>query len=199
MSGCANGGFGNGGFALGAPVERLDYIPRVEMPTTGRVGLAAPVTLIGASFQADRNVVFNRLCFHVTAFAAPASGVMLIYQGANGNALDSLPLIATASFTPVGVATLQVALDEGIISLSAGYFYALWGKASGAGSFSVLDYVTATIIPFENPGITGTHPTIASSALLASAPPITIDPRVGGDLVGGAGADNAPIIRFRSV
>lgn len=199
MIGCCSGGFGGGGFDLGVPIEEA-YIPDLEEPAANvDVVTLAPATLAGGSYLLPRRVKFNRLIVRVRAFAALATGVVTIYQEAQGRVRSPLTRVATCPFTPAANTTFQITPDEGTVLLSAGWLYILWGQASGAGSFELECYSTGSIALLTASVLAGTHPTIASSALATAAPPASIDPEVGGDLVAGTTNDFAPVARLISV
>lgn len=185
---------------LGAVVETVEYAPKPEIQRNGiQSTFVAAATLGGASFSLPRPVLFNRLIFEVTAFAAPATGVLLIYQEPRGRATDSMALVATVPVAPA-VAVFEVAPTEGTVLLSDGIFYCLFGQDTGVGSFEMRTYgVNSVSLLTAATTVTGTHPFTATSALAASAPPGTIDPQIGGDLVAGAAAKLPLIIRFRNV
>ncbi len=181
------------------PVDEVDYIPLIEARRLDDSTFVAPAVLEGGSYRLDRQVLLNRVVFRCTAFAAAAEGIMLIYQDAQGRATDSLALVATVPFTPVANMNFEVVPNEGEILLSSGLIYALWGQVSGGGSFSLSTYNTSAVQLTTTNVPTGVHPTTATSALNPAAPPATLDPFIGGDLVANGGSFTVPILRFRNV
>ncbi len=187
---------------LAYPTEILEYIPLPEAAAIG-IGatvLTAPAVLQGGSFILPRPVLLNRVAFRTVAFSAPATGVILIYQDFRGLVINPLRLVATVQFTAVANTTFEVAPNEGSVSLSDGCFYALWGQDSGAGSFSMQTYNTGGALLINNPSPTGTHPVNASSAIAPVVPAAaTLNPMIGGDLLGANTTDCVPLLRFRNV
>lgn len=191
----------NGGAYADVPVvEETEYIPRLE--TNGSPNdteFTANATLSGGSFILPRPVRLNRVVLRTVAFATPAEGVLLIYQEPQGRVVDSLALVATCSYTPAATTTHEVTPTEGEIVLSDGFFYALWGQVSGAGSYELQTYNTGAIVLATTTVPTGVHPLNANSALDPASPPATLDPMIGGDLTQGGTSDVVPVIRFRLV
>ena len=198
MSGCANGGFGNGGFHLG-PVIETEYVPQPEGPTNGgQFSTLATTTLSGGSFYLHHAVRFNRLHFEISAFAALADCVFLIYQDPRGQVVDDLPLVATVPFTPVGTGFESVAPLQGTVLLQNGVFYILWGQETGAGSLNVRCHNMAGLNLLNSNVPATVHPVNSTSALVASTRPTSVDITEGGDLTG-AGTDQTPVIRLQFV
>lgn len=181
-------------------VEDLEAIPYAEAPT-GAVDstCSGAADLVGGSYLLPHRVECNRVVFRVVAFAAPAEGVLLLYQQPEGRSASLLARVATCPFTPVANTTFEIAPSEGTIFLASGLLFALWGKVSGAGSFGLVTYNTSTTKLLNNYSPVGTHPAVADSALSAAAPPATIDPLIGGDLSAAGVNDVVPIIRLRNV
>lgn len=180
-------------------VETLEYIPQPESGWTGVTTGIGAATLGGASFVLPRPVQMNRIILRSIAFAAPATAVLFLYQAPGGVVADSLDLVASVDWQPVANTTFTLTPAEGDVLLSDGLFYALWGQDSGAGSFSVRTFNTASVTLLNSLVEAGVHPTVAASALDPAAPPASINPLIGGDLTEEASDDLCPVIRFLNV
>jgi hypothetical protein len=137
--------------------------------------------LVGAIFKLERDVTFNRLVFRTgVSWSGTFTCKLVIYQGTNGLSSSSWAKMfeATVDRTTYGTSTTaEVANDGGgSITLKAGIYALVCGRASGSGSPYIQSW-NATSTLFHSTNVpSGTHPSLFTGAGSAATPPATINP-----------------------
>lgn len=158
--------------------EDVEYLPEPETRTSGNATRIGQTTYEGGSFKLLRPVMFNRIIIRLTAFTAPGTLALLLFQRSKGQGGAPANRVATVTgFSPGAAGTFLLTPSEGVINLVSGIFYVLYGRDSGSGSFTMRTY-TVQALDLSNANVQAdTHVTNFSTAIAAGTTPATFDPR----------------------
>lgn len=161
-------------------VSNVEFMPEPETRVAGNATRIGQTTFEGGSFKLQRAISFNRILIRLTAFTAPGTIRFLLFQAKNGVGANATPAprVATVSgFAPGGTGNMLMTPAEGVVAMSAGIYYVLWGRDSAAGTFTMRTYTVQTL-DLSNANVDAlTHVTNYSTAILANTLPATFDPR----------------------
>lgn len=180
------------------PTENSEMIPLPEGRVTGNSTRAAQTNFDGAAYFLRRNMTVDRLIFRVTAQAGAPTGRFLIYQFPGGGS-GIASLIASATAVAIGATgNFEIAFAEGTVTLEKGLIYILWGRDSGAGSFTLRTYTTQSLDLMTANMNAATHPTSFTTVISAATTPATFDPLESGD-ADATSTDVIGVYRLRNV
>lgn len=179
--------------------ENVELLPIPEGQVAANSTRVAQTTFEGASYVLRRRVTFDRILLRITARAGAPTMRMLIYQGVLGGA-GIASLIATVSTfaVPAPTTNFEVTPAEGIVTAEAGLIYVLWGRDSGAGSFTLRTYTVQADDLLTANVDAAYHPTSFTTAVSAATSPATFNPTEGGD-ANATATDVTVTLRLRRV
>jgi hypothetical protein len=153
-----------------------------EGGTTGNATRIGQTVFDGCSFIVTRRMTCNRLLVRFTAFTAPGTARVLLFQAPFGKSGDgttgpAVRIGTVATFSPGAAGNAILTFAEGLITIEPGILFILFGRDSAAGSVTFRTRVTqANDLLTANVDLQ-THPTTFTTAIAATTSPATFDPR----------------------
>ena len=171
-------------------------VPQPVLPKGTQSTLVAPTDLEGGVFFAKFAFRFDQITIRTTGSTSSPTGKFLIYQP-----IDSTTAALVGSVTAFslpGVDTYTMALNEGVIEIKPGVFVIMWGRDSGAGTFTLRTY-NASSVSLMNTAVPSDMVPVSMTTSIAAngVSPATLDLTEGGsDVTGSSGTNVMPIIRL---
>lgn len=174
-----DGAAGNPTISATTVTEQISEYLVPELRVGAQSTIADSTSLRGASFIVMREVSFNRIIARVTAGTAATTISIQIFQTSDGTSGNTATRVATIAGHAIagGAETLVMTPSEGTVTLKRGLCYVLFGRDSGAGSFTLRTHgVTAYDLLNQNVD-TDTHPLVFTTTIAANTTPASIDVR----------------------
>ena len=173
-----------------------------ELRVSGQSTIADSTSLRGASFVVTREVSFNRIIARVTAGTAATTISIQIFQTSDGTSGNTATRVATIAGHAIagGAETLVMTPSEGTVTLKRGLCYVLFGRASGAGSFTLRTHGVQSYDLLDQNVDADTHPLVFTTTIAANTTPASIDVRqpATGNLTAST-TDVCPVIVLKKV
>lgn len=182
-----------------AGLNQTQIDPRAEDRVGGNNNSrVAQTTFDGSSYLLRGPSLMNRFAFRISGQSGAPTGRFLFYQNPDGGFSTAVPLVASITSLAIGgTGNFEVPFDGAAdVYFKEGLLWILFGRDSGAGSFTVQTYAAPAQLQLLVQNVPAAYyPLRFSTVIAATTSPATFDPTAGT----GGSPDTTMICRMRKV